>query len=268
LKKLLVPVIASILILGIIGTAPTAYAGEVVAEIQEYRLNIHCEPGFNAQLTDYTFTRDGAPHTDAFGANLITFNLGALSCPPDDIITTIVLAELPNDFRIPEEQFLGDLNFPAGITINGVSGGCDLPVGADITEISIDLDGQTISCQRGAATDVFLIFVPVALSEQCPPWAPGTFPICIPQPGPEPQTCADCDDLVQQCKADPFGPPDSVCEAFGDDCRAQLCRAIGGDMIQMETTSVLVAGSHSVAAWMIPVLVSAIGIGIVIARKI
>ncbi len=81
-------------------------------------------------------------------------------------------------------------------------------------------------------------------------------------------TCADCDDLVQQCKDDPFGPSDSVCEAFGDDCRAQLCRAIGGDMIQMETTSILAAGTQYTAAWMIPVIISAIGIGIVIARKI
>jgi len=43
--------------------------------------------------------------------------------------------------------------------------------------------------------------------------------------------------------------------------------AIGGDMIQMETTSILAAGAQNTAAWMIPVLVSAIGIGIVIARK-
>ena len=43
--------------------------------------------------------------------------------------------------------------------------------------------------------------------------------------------------------------------------------AVGGDMIQMETTSILAAGAQYTAAWMIPVLVSAIGIGIVIARK-
>jgi len=43
--------------------------------------------------------------------------------------------------------------------------------------------------------------------------------------------------------------------------------AVGGDMIQMETTSVLAAGAQYTAAWMIPVIVSAIGIGIVIARK-
>jgi len=43
--------------------------------------------------------------------------------------------------------------------------------------------------------------------------------------------------------------------------------AVGGEFIGIDSTMVLVASTHSVAAWMIPVLVSAIGIGIVIARK-
>jgi len=42
---------------------------------------------------------------------------------------------------------------------------------------------------------------------------------------------------------------------------------VGGDMIQMETTSILAAGAQYTAAWMIPIIVAAIGIGIVIARK-
>jgi len=43
--------------------------------------------------------------------------------------------------------------------------------------------------------------------------------------------------------------------------------AVGGELIPLDTTMVLLAGTHSVAAWMIPVIVSAIGIGIVITRK-
>jgi len=43
--------------------------------------------------------------------------------------------------------------------------------------------------------------------------------------------------------------------------------AVGGEMIPLDSTMVLVAGSQTTAAWMIPVIVSAIGIGIVIARK-
>jgi len=49
--------------------------------------------------------------------------------------------------------------------------------------------------------------------------------------------------------------------------RIILERPVGGDLIPLDTTMVLVAGTHSAAAWMIPVIVSAIGIGIVIARK-
>jgi len=43
--------------------------------------------------------------------------------------------------------------------------------------------------------------------------------------------------------------------------------AVGGDIIPLETTMVLVAGAQYTAAWMIPAIVSAIGIGIVLARK-
>ena len=42
---------------------------------------------------------------------------------------------------------------------------------------------------------------------------------------------------------------------------------VGGELIPLDTTMVLVAGTQTTAAWMIPVIVSAIGIGIVIARK-
>ncbi len=44
-------------------------------------------------------------------------------------------------------------------------------------------------------------------------------------------------------------------------------QAVGGEFIGIDSTMVLAAGAQYTAAWMIPVLVSAIGIGIVIARK-
>ena len=92
----------------------------------------------------------------------------------------------------------------------------------------------------------------------------------------EPQSCADCDALEQEfldvCSnndvTSAFISP--FCEELFDliqTCRPTFCLAVGGDMIQMQTTSVLAAGAQYTAAWMIPVLVSAIGIGIVIARK-
>jgi len=42
---------------------------------------------------------------------------------------------------------------------------------------------------------------------------------------------------------------------------------VGGELIPLDTTMILVAGAQHTAAWMIPVIVSVIGIGIVIARK-
>ena len=43
--------------------------------------------------------------------------------------------------------------------------------------------------------------------------------------------------------------------------------AIGGDIVLLDSTMILVAGTQYTAAWMIPVIVSGIGIAIVIARK-
>jgi len=53
-----------------------------------------------------------------------------------------------------------------------------------------------------------------------------------------------------------------------DSVRFELVSPVGGTMIPIDTTSLLLAGAQMNAAWLIPVIVSAIGIGIVIARKL
>ena len=68
---------------------------------------------------------------------------------------------------------------------------------------------------------------------------------------------------IQLTVEDPFGSSDSdtvVIEVIA-------CTPVGGEFIPLDTTMVLVAGTHSVAAWMIPVIVVGIGFAIVIARK-
>ncbi len=79
-----------------------------------------------------------------------------------------------------------------------------------------------------------------------------------------PTPCEDCQTGLDACS-----PTDQQCMDQWNSCLDRLmCRsAVGGDMIQMQTTSVLAAGAQYTAAWMIPVLVSAIGIAIVVARK-
>ena len=42
---------------------------------------------------------------------------------------------------------------------------------------------------------------------------------------------------------------------------------VGGELIPLDTTMVLLAGTQSTAAWMIPVIIAGIGFAIVIARK-
>ena len=64
------------------------------------------------------------------------------------------------------------------------------------------------------------------------------------------------------------GPPNNFngdTTAIIDDCVVKP--TVGGDLIPLDSIMILVAGTQTTAAWMIPVIVSAIGIGIVIARK-
>ncbi len=44
--------------------------------------------------------------------------------------------------------------------------------------------------------------------------------------------------------------------------------SVGGELLPLDTTALLLAGAQMNAAWIIPVIVSAIGIGIVILRKL
>jgi len=62
----------------------------------------------------------------------------------------------------------------------------------------------------------------------------------------------------------------SVCETILNQFTqtfSQQKLAVGGEMIPIDSTMVLAAGAQNTAAWMIPVIVSGIGIAIVIARK-
>jgi len=72
---------------------------------------------------------------------------------------------------------------------------------------------------------------------------------------------------------------ETPCDANGDKCTTDECDGqgtcvagpsecvVGGEMIPIGTTSLILAGTQSAFSWMIPITVSAVGIAIVIARK-
>jgi len=93
-----------------------------------------------------------------------------------------------------------------------------------------------------------------------------------------PHDCEDCIFLQDLFDSECPGPGEvtSLEHGFIGSCEEleavlaecdQVCRAVGGVFEGVDTTSLLVTGSQMTASWMIPVIVSAIGIGIVIARK-
>jgi len=92
----------------------------------------------------------------------------------------------------------------------------------------------------------------------------------------DPTSCEDCDRLqeifLSQCvtNGDVTSQFINTCEELEEvlrTCAATFCPSVGGVFEGVDTTSLLVSGAQMNAAWMIPVIVSAIGIGIVIARK-
>ncbi len=64
----------------------------------------------------------------------------------------------------------------------------------------------------------------------------------------------------------PECPPDTI-GTYPECVTIGVGIPVGGELIPIDSTSLLLVGAQMNAAWMIPVIVSAIGIGIVIARK-
>jgi len=75
------------------------------------------------------------------------------------------------------------------------------------------------------------------------------------------------DDELSSITAAGFVSPIAPLDHFTRGLTVIPVSVVGGEFIGIETTSVLAAGAQYTAAWMIPVLVSGIGIAIVIARK-
>ena len=62
----------------------------------------------------------------------------------------------------------------------------------------------------------------------------------------------------------PAGSPDT---SSGSIIATPDITLIGGEFIPIDSTALLLAGAQSTASWMIPVLISAVGIGLVLVRK-
>ncbi len=109
----------------------------------------------------------------------------------------------------------------------------------------------------GFMTVLSMVFVSMVLvTSQTPAAFAG---MCF-EPGPD----ADCD-------GDGYTPNEGDCDENRSDIfPGQGCDllqvVVGGEIIPIETTSLIVAGTQSFS-WMIPIVLSILGIGIVIARK-
>ena len=80
--------------------------------------------------------------------------------------------------------------------------------------------------------------------------------------------CAQCESFRTQCLAG-VNPDIVECNNIADQCLEDLMCSpvVGGEIIPIESTSLILAGAQSFS-WMIPILLSGIGIGLfVVSRK-
>jgi len=94
----------------------------------------------------------------------------------------------------------------------------------------------------------------------------------------------ECNSATGSCEDLPDPLLSTPCELDGDLCTVDhcdgegscvflslvdepMCEPVGGEIIQIDTTSVLLGATQTAVSWTIPIIVSAAGIAIVIARK-
>jgi len=216
-------------------------------------------PGFGD--TDTIVERFGdvfpfpVPGTATFPINLVALSLTSVAP-----ITVTGCDPTPQDWRL--DVFSGvlfGLPQPFGemtvlhVVANGGSFNAELPVQPKLIFTRVDEPAEPI--ELDLPSDVFLSSGPWAHTGHCNDPHPielgsgGFFAGFDPLTG-NPVLIEEIADLARHGVFPAGGP----------------C-AVGGELIPLDTTMVLVAGTHSVAAWMIPVIVSGIGIAIVIARK-
>ena len=99
-----------------------------------------------------------------------------------------------------------------------------------------------------------------------------TYKLCLEDSECPIDACIQCDFDVASCILATVvsQTPIEECFAIFDTClQRNQCfgPTVGGEFIVIDSTALLLTGAQMNASWMLPVIVSAIGIGIVIARK-
>ena len=81
--------------------------------------------------------------------------------------------------------------------------------------------------------------------------------------------CDECPNQLAFCLGQAGSDQGAIdqCNADNAACIQEFCPLVAGSLTPIDTTMVLAAGVQSISAWMIPIIVSAAGIAIVIARK-
>ncbi len=183
-----------------------------------------------------------------------------------------------------------DPNWEAGVTSNGVPFPPFVPGSSTVPGEGGTFSGTWIApfgnLQAGSGTIYFIdVCNPNVVSDiVSASWTSGSFPTinidvrsspdganlgAVPagfNPNPEPAGAfVIIIALFEDTNGDPISIPSNLDIQFGSD--DEICPPIGGEIIPIEATSLILAGAQSFS-WMIPVVLSVLGIGLfVVSRK-
>ncbi|MCH6586349.1 MAG: hypothetical protein IH792_04905 [Thaumarchaeota archaeon] len=253
--KLLVPAIASILILGSIGMVPQSYSGNNVAVLpDDWDRGDDCAGAFQ-----FTAPYDTAKDTPGFPGQLLTPG------------TTCSAGSLNTDPAVNDAFCIDNVNGAGVGSAAGIGGERDChihvpnfddPFNTKLIRINVHWSGPVQPVTDNVKPS------PGDTSEDC---IRGPLVVVESVPGSqgfghfyEDWTCHPNPDNERIWLT--MDPSTNIIDVVVDFISFDR-NAVGGDIIPLDTTMILVAGSQNTAAWMIPVIVSGIGFAIVIARK-
>jgi len=261
LKKLLFSTITGILFISILGNSGLAF-GEVASDDYEYDLLGAFEELLSIELIQEAYAGAEFPDSMGFEKEYI-FDNWTFGTDGDGV----VIDNSPDSITLIGSDESGLCVSPGEASGRGVNAaqfgvfGCltffeiEVPCNGDIRfdwdYLTTDIDGPLLDPMgfslNGIVTQLTDDFGLVGQS--------GTELV--------PVNAGDIFGWVTDSTDDEAGESMVTIDAFS----APWCPKIGGELIPLDTSALLVAGAQMNAAWMIPVIVSAIGIAIVIARK-
>lgn len=270
----------------LIKTNPPGVPGpNTIQNGDEFQVDSFFDVFYDIEVTDV----DTRPGRDYFGAApppVLTWP----DVPTEDTVASLPSTTCTADTSLPllgcmdELLYVGDTPYVIPLNFDVNDNGEDDVLKFKIHELFLGGDSYDLSSGDIEVTYPDSFFdIEIEISDESsdppfdiqlipePPDPPGIELILRPVPGALPELPGfpdeEDDDDGDGLRNDDDPNPNDPCDPnpFGPACTGQV---IGGEIIPIESTTLLLAGLQTSAIWLAPVVVSAVGIGLVLVRRI